>query len=106
MLRTFIFLLLVSTASILTGQEIHIPKIPVYGTPLVPSNISNPPIYYVPHYIQTPTRMYDHNFPYPPVIYYPPVQSGSIIMQYRPTRMGNFMFGPKIYYNPNPLIVR
>lgn len=56
MFRTLIFGILILFTTTLTGQEIKIPKIPVYGTPIVNSSQFQLPLYYVPHYIVYPAR--------------------------------------------------
>ena len=106
MFRKLIFGIFILICTVITAQEIHIPKIPVYSTPMQ-NNSSQfyPPLYYVPHYIEFKAPVVGQE----PKIYYPATIPGGIIIQQTyptPTPMRNWFFGPKIYYDPNPVFIR
>ena len=99
MFRTVIFGIIILINSVLMGQEIHIPKIPVYGTPIVGNTVQfQEPLYYIPHYIEYPAKVIITQ----PNVYYAPIPQRSIINYSYPTPVRNFIFGPntRILYPP------
>lgn len=105
MFRKVIFGIFILMSTTLIGQEIHVPKIPVYDTQIVQGNSPQfyPPLYYVPHYIEFKAPLIIQEPP--KQIYYPPPPL-IINNQTYPTPIRNWILGPRIYYNPAPVIIR
>jgi hypothetical protein len=98
MFRTFIFGILILFTTTLTGQEIKIPKIPVYGTPIVNSSQFQLPLYYVPHYIVYPAPYTSINRPTQQFYYYQRPLQNSIIRNNTPIVIPNCdcLYPPKV----------